>query len=77
MEIWHWLRTRDNEHFISEIYAKKAWAKFGVYDLMEAEIKRDYKGLKVKYSLSDEDVSKIKTALKNGRWKILTRATIN
>lgn len=78
METWEWFQSDGQTYFISEKGArKKNKARFELRDLMEASASEDYDGLKIKYLLSDRDVSILKTALKNGRWRVSKRASLN
>lgn len=78
MVTWDWFRKDGLTYFISERSTNKKNAiKFDMLDLVDAATSENYSGLKIKYLLTDEDISILKTTLKNGRWRILEKADLN
>ncbi len=78
MVTWDWFRKDGLTYFISgRSTNKKNAIKFDMLDLVEAATSENYGGIKIKYLLTDEDITILKTTLKNGRWRILGKAGLN
>ncbi|MEE9593869.1 MAG: hypothetical protein V3V92_00555 [Candidatus Hydrothermarchaeales archaeon] len=78
MEIWHWVEVGGKKYFAPERRNKESIVlRVSVSDLMAAAISKDYNGLEDKYLLSNEQIGILKTVLKNGKWKVSAKATLN
>ena len=78
MEIWHWVEVGGKKYFVPERRNKESIGlRVSVSDLMAAAISKDYNGLETKYFLSNEQLGILKTVLKNGKWKVSAKATLN